>query len=380
MPLVVLVVIGVTSGGLRRAPTMWKDLRRPVAVWRMPFTNGIAISLNRLERERRIGALLPGLQVRGVLLDRARRDWVLFGERDDDRRPLPVDAITVALRALRLEIELPGIDIRPAAAAEGDQVVTYFGGAAQSIVGAWFFRFDYWMKLASLGREEVPISDFPVYIRRAREALDRDVASCTATGPFEQRRRNRYWLCGGGLSGIDDDDTFTFEGTTLRVLAESGPDRTSDVGRPASPCISRGANDPFAQEFADALTRHLWELSSTLPIHEIETFTRVLAGLRWLLEHDPYRDLRPWLSATIEPFETPLSARGLSESETRAHMVGHVRHVHSLRLSGGVAIDPDVEPARSGDRTLRRLRQTILAMRPPGMPTTWSFTFDPNRT
>lgn len=279
--LLLLGALGLVNDGWQTMCRLWQELRRPVAVYRRSISNGLAISLNGLERQPEIGGRLPGLDLRGVLLDRSENDWVLFGEADPQRPGLPLDALKIALRAIRLHLEAPGVDIRPRRSAGGEhqavQEVRYFGDVGGTVVGTWFFRFDYWMKRMSLGQEPASVSGIPVYWNRAVAGLEHEVRTCTMTGPAAWVRRNRYWLCAGDFVAIEGDDTLVFENTPLRVLAEdlaAGETATGAV----SPCASRGTDDVLATEFAHWLTAHLAELAQVVPAAEIEEFARLLAA------------------------------------------------------------------------------------------------------
>lgn len=111
--LLVLAALGLVHDGWHAVHRLWHELHRPGAVYRRPLNSGLAISLNGLERQQKRDALLPGFDLRGVLLDRLSNDWVLFGEAAAERPRLPLDAVAIVLRVLRLHLETPGIDIRP---------------------------------------------------------------------------------------------------------------------------------------------------------------------------------------------------------------------------------------------------------------------------
>ena len=386
--LFVLAVLGLLSDGWHAAHRMWHELRRPVAVYRRPINHGLALSLNALERQQKRGELLPGFDFRGVLLDRTQNDWVLFGEAAAGRPGLPLDTVAIALRAIRLHLEAPGIDIRPQHRAEGEpqtvQSVRYFGGLADTVVGKWFFQFDHWMKRASLGYEPAPVPGLPVYWDRMVEAFEREVAARRVTDPSHWTRHTRYWLCIGDFTAIEGDDTLTFERALLRVLAErvAAEDKTAD--RPASPCTSRGTDDPFAVEFATWLTAHLAEVAHVVPVSEIEDFARLLAGLTWLVEQDPYRHVQPWLRASLSPVDTPTTVPTLMRQAVGEHTVRQNGFLlvspYRLELSGGVLITPTLTRARVGDNSLFLLHRAVLTARPTGKPAVWHFTFRPPST
>ncbi|MCI0400475.1 MAG: hypothetical protein L0Z68_04125 [Gammaproteobacteria bacterium] len=384
--LVSLAAIGLIHDGWETAFQLWQEYRRPVAFYRHGIDNGLAISLNGLEQGRQeIGSRLPGLHLRGVLFDRKHNDWVLFGEADPKRPGIPLDAMTIAARATRLYLEAPGVDIRPRRRGEGEQQavqeISYFGGTAQTIVGAWFFQFDYWMKRTSLGKEAALIPGIPVYWRRAVEALEQEIKVCDGTRQGEWTHHNRYWLCASDFKAIEGDDTLTFESTPLQVFTEELETARGTTASPALPCASRGSDDPVAAEFASWLTEHLAELARVVPVSEIEDFARLLAGLAWLVEQDPYRDLGPWLNATVVTTETPMSVPSLAMRAMRQHTLTlrgtYAVHRHSIELSGGVLVSPSLAPARVGDNSLLFLHHAVLTARPVGRAVLWGFTFSP---
>lgn len=355
------------------------------AVFSFNISDGVAISLNSLQGDReKMGGRLPGLKLRGVLFDRKKNDWVLFGDAAPERPGLPADALAIALRAVHTHLDAPGIDIRPRANEEGGhsavQQIEYTGGVAGSVTGHWFYSFDYWMKRVSLAQEAVPLPDVPVYWQRAITELEREVAECTASTQSQASRHNRWWLCAGGFKATEGDDTLTFEATPLQVLAEGvSPTDKAVADRPSSPCATRGTNDPLAAEYAKWLTEHLDEVSRFVPVVEIEEFSKLLAGFAWLAEMDPYRDLSPWLNKLIVPIETPDTVPTIALQAEREHIVtrGDIRyrHIHQIQMSGGVLVVPTLARTQVTDDSLLRLQHAVLDARPPSNPPNWQFTF-----
>ncbi len=174
--LIVLAVAGVICDGWHAGADWWLRLRKPSAIYRQGFRNGIAVSLNSLEKDHRPGRTLPGFDIRGVLIDRPNCDWIIFGEADPHRPRVPVAALAVAIRALHGSIEPPGIDIRAASPGSPTQKVKYFGGVENTVVGVWFFTFDSWMKRVSMGRERPPVPGMISYWDLAVEDFSHKVA------------------------------------------------------------------------------------------------------------------------------------------------------------------------------------------------------------
>jgi hypothetical protein len=381
--LLLIAGLGLTNDAWQSMHRVWQEFRRPVAVYRRNIRNGVAISLNDLEQRIRVGDQLPAFDLRGVMLDRSRNDWILFGEENPARPPIPMDALAIAVQAIRLHLEAPGIDIRPDQNGHHDhgtsQQVQYFGGVAGTVVGMWFFRFDYWMKRTSLGQESVQIPGMTAYWHRSVEALEGEIKTCDGTRDGQWIRSNRYWLCADEFEAIEGNNTLAFQRTPLRVLAESLSGRGGSAPAGKSPCTSRGTDDPLATEFANQLTKHLADLTRIVPVFEIEDFAKLMAGFMWLTEQDPYRDLRPWLNAALVPVETPTEASTLSMQATREHSVMKLGtssiHQHRLELSGGVLVAPSLSRARAGDNSLWLLQQAVFAARPAGNPVAWNFAF-----
>lgn len=381
--LAVLAVGGVAVEAWQWMRACWSEWSRPSMAYVKRDPSGVAISLNGLERGEFTERRLPGFESRGVLFDRENRDWVMFGDAAPDRPGFPIEALSVAVRAMQLHLEAPGVDIRPAPDAKGRtaslQRVQFMGGTEETIVGLWFFSFDLWMKRASLGEERIPIDGIPVYWHRSVDAFERDLERCTAAEPHESSSWNRYWLCADDFVAIEDGDVLTFEQTPLLVLAEGIPEPSAAVRTAASPCSSRGAANPSAEEFARGLTAHLDELADLVPVREIEDFARLMAGLLWLSEQDPYRDLRPWLEAEIARETTPEFVPTLSKTVVREHRLplGSTRvvHRHRLDVSGGVVVAPVLRRLRPADDALGRLRAAILAARPADTAPLWRFSF-----
>lgn len=347
------------------------------------INHGLAVSLNALQANREsMGGKLPGMRIRGVMFDRSHNDWVVFGDADPQRPGLPVDAVAIALRAIR-DLDAPGIDIRPRAEVAGKpspvQQVQYFGPIQRTVVARWFFAFDDWMKLVSLAKQSVPVAGVPIYWQRAVEELEREVQGCDLAAQGERTRSNRWWLCACSFKAVESDDTLTFEETPLRVLAED-MSATNTAARPASPCDSRGTDDRLAADYANWLTAHLDDLRHVAPVSEIEGFAQLMAGFAWLMQVDPYRDLTPWLNGPLPIVETPRSVPTVTLQAERQHFVerGGQRylHTHRIEVSGGVVIVPALTAAKVTDDSLQRLRSTVLAARPAHLPVKWPFTFN----
>jgi hypothetical protein len=326
------------------------------------------------------------MRVLGALWDRSADDWVLFGQSDELSPALPFDVIAVAVRSIRLHLEAPGIDIRPGGGGDPhvptkEQAVQYFGGVENTIVGRWFFDFDTWLKRAATFGDpgDLP-AEMPVYWSRAVQELEREVVECQLAGPVERVRSNRLWLCAGEISGIESENTLTFDRVGLNVLAES-VSRPKVTSRRASPCTSTGTDDEIATQIAAWLTDHLGELDQRLPLAEIDAFARMTAAVSWLAERDPYRDLRPWLEGTVAPADTPRHFETSVLATERSHLVagpqGMVRHEHRLELSGGVEVYPHFSLARASDDSLFRLRRAVLSARPGTRTAVWPFKFKP---
>jgi hypothetical protein len=386
IPVVLLTafaVAGLVAEACRAGHLAWKDAHRPARVYRRGIEQGWAVSLNAIEK-RGITGRLPRVELRGAVLDRERHDWILFGEATERQPELPVETLAVAFRTILRELESPGIDIRPAenpgGGTTGHQDVQYFGGVANTIVGSWFFDFDYWMKRASLGVDSSAPAGLPVYWHRTVQALEHSVASCTSGGAFEQRRSNRYWLCASDFAAVEGSDTIAFETTPFRVLAESTDRERLTEPEKTQPCMSRGTGDALAAEFAQWLTDHLNQLDRAVPVAQITEWSRLLASIAWLAKQDPYRDLKPWLEAPLTWADTPSTVQTLAVGAERAHHIrtlqGLLVHTHRVDLSGGVLIRPSVSLARAADDSLFLLRQAILRSRSAGAGQ-WRFTFTP---
>ena len=336
--------------------------------------DGMAVSLNILQKGLLNRGQLPGMLILGICWDRFAGDWVLFGEPAPSRPGLPVDALIVAFHAARAELDAPGVDIRAAStnANEGSQKVSYYGGVESSVVGRWFFDFDHWMKRKSLGEADAGFPEIPSYWEQA--SLEWAADSPNQRNSSMTERRNRFWLQTGEFTAIEAGDVLTFQSAPLKVCqeAQSEARRGGD-----SPTI----RDGLAQAFADRLTANLGRLSPTLPVAQIEDFARVIAGITWLALRDAHRDLGPWLVARPASVATPRTVPTLArhaelwaEINTQA---GLGRQELSLTLSGGVLIRPSLTCFRSEDNELLRLETAILAARPRRPVLTWNFNYQP---
>jgi hypothetical protein len=282
----------------------------------------------------------------------------------------------LAMRTLRSGMDAPGIDIRPTESDQQRQQVSYFGGVANTVVGRWFFDFDYWMKQASLDQDPQPVSGLPVYWKRAVAQLEQSVQSPTSSDEHAWTRGNRFWLCAGEFQGVESEDDLAFLSTPMLVLAEK-LEKSVWVGSGESPCASKGTDDPLAVEFSGWLTRHLDELSARLPVREIATFAKLMAAFAWLAEQDPQHDLTPWLHAPSQTIKTPDNVGTLAMETTRSHVVavagGTIRHEHKLLLSGGVIVSPRLARVKAEGDTMEILERTIVRSRPVTGAPYWYF-------
>lgn len=363
----------------------WSQTLQPKILYGRAIDRGIAISLTALESRLGQQQYLPGLDIQGFVWDQHRGDWIIFGNSDSSQPSLPVSAIIVAVHALRYEVESPGIDIRPAPYGDDAnlQAVSYFGGVEGTIVGQWFFDFDYWMKRASLGDTAIPISSVTSYWQQSVQQLDIDAASLGAYQIGQSVRRSRFWLCAENFEAIEDSGVLAFKTARLHVLDEEVA--TANQLIIGNRSIKDGIeDDPLARRFAGNLTKHLDQLDGVTPVRQIQGFAKLMAGLAWLAEVDPYHDLRPWLNASAEQVRTPTSVQTLCRTASRANRVdfGSRSMIRQLRLevSGGVLMQPSVTRFRSVNNELAMLHDVILAMRPPGQPLYWKFNFIPARS
>lgn len=381
--LFVLGALGLVKEGWEAAASRWGEFRRPKAIFTNAFPNGMAISLNGLEQAGATGLRFPGLRIRGVLWDQGHHDWVIFGDAAPDRLSLSVDAVAIALRAVRQELEAPGVDIRPNASptigGEVSQKVTYFGGVSNTVVGDWFFRFDYWMKRKSLGLAEETISGIPGYWDNAVSALEQEVEICNAVGSQPRRCYNRYWLQAGDFRAVESDDVLAFDQTAMLVDVESRREAIETTSIQSAATARTNSVDPLAARFARQLTDKLDAIGGVTPILQIEDFAVLMAGFTWLSSVDSYRDLRPWLNRPLAHTETPHSVSNLVMRAVREHPMRHATglHQHVMELSGGVVIHPRLIRFRVADQSLAKLRDAILKARPDGKLTFWEFSFKP---
>ena len=351
-----LIVLGLITGSCQSVRQAAKQVR---------ISNGIAVLLNSLEKSRE--QLLPHMVIRGITIDRARNHWVIFGDYDPKQKRIPVEAVKVAVQAVRRYLDAPGVDIRPASPRAKEQVVTYFGGVGSTEVGLWFYIFDYWMKKAALGETPI-VPQVPVYFQRVVHNIEqqRDAALTRSA------QGNRFWLCAGEFTAKEEKDTLTFEQTPLHVFAE----RLKNPGEKgkASPCATEGTEDRFAAEFAKSLTENLSNVEHLVPIAQIRSFARLLAAITWASQRDPYRDLTPWLTP-IAAVETPSTVPTLSKHYKNVQR--HDRYIREIRLemSGGVTLAPRLLKQR-GYELLMRLQRAVLGARPQLEKEVWPFTFN----
>ncbi len=374
--LLALLALGMLGEAWRFARDTLHSVQRGKVMVKLGMRHGVAISLNRYAKMLGRDVQLPGDAIKGALCDRAGDDWILFGESDPHRTGLPLDAVALAARTLRAGLDSPGIDIRPVSGQPQNQQVTYFGGVSHTIVGEWFFDFDYWMKQASLDRDPRPVPGLPVYWQRAVAELDQSVQKCTSTGQSATAHGNRFWLCAGEFEAVESSDALVYQRTPMLVLAEK-LEKSVWAGSGESPCASKGTDDPLAAEFSTWLTRHLDELQSRLPVNEITSFAQLVSLFSWLAEQDPQHDIEAWVRASPTDRPTPANVATLAMETTRTHLIpvagGAVQHEHKLLLSGGVMIAPRLSRVKAAGDVVETLESAIVHSRPAAGAPYWFF-------
>jgi hypothetical protein len=368
----VLAVVSLVSDqlGLHNQPSL--VVSHHTSRFRKSIPAGVAISLNSLQKHAPKSGVLPGMSLMGVCWDRFGGDWVLFGETAPNRPGFPLDALILAFHATRAELDAPGVDIRAASTNTGEvlQKVSYYGGVESSVVGRWFFDFDYWMKRKSLGNDDAGFPEIPSYWEQASAEWAAETANQRDSSTTE--RHNRFWLQTEEFTAIEDGDVLTFQSAPLKVCQEAHSGSGGITTGPAD-------NDPLAQAFADRLTTNLVRLSPTLPIDQIEDFARIIAGITWLAARDPHRDLGAWLSARPALVATRQSVPTLGRHAERTNEIGtpNGRTIQELSftLSGGVLIRPRLTCFGSEDDELLRLETAILRARPLHPVLSWNFNY-----
>jgi len=369
-----LGMAGTVVEGIRQAACICGESFRPKAGWKDAVDCGLAVSLNALERQGATGGRLPPMNIRGVVFDWQNRDWIIWGDNASAREGLPFDALCLAVRAATTELEFPGVDIRPADKSQtGDlpsQKVTYFGGVESTVVGQWFFRFDYWMKSAALGHAPIPVVGISPYWERV--AHDANVQAWSSSEKSRLLNRCRFWLKNGEFVGIEDESVMVFKDTPLQVCAE----RLDNVS------LASGNGDTVEDGFARDLTANLRQMEIAAPVREIEEFAKLLAGVAWLAKVDPYRKLSYWQATPVQPVVTEERVTTLRK-EARLPLLADAdsgsRRLFALELSGGVTITPAMVLRKAADHTLRNLGEAILRARPTREAVSWSFSFYPTK-
>jgi len=367
-----LLAIGLFMDSFRGAARICGEFSRPKEPWKEAVEHGLAVSMNALERENGEVGNLPLMDIRGAVFDWRNRDWIIWGDKSTNiSKGLPLDALRLSIRAATQELEPPGVDIRPSkgsASETSEQRVTYFGGVESTVVGQWFFDFDYWMKSAALGQSAIPAQGILSYSERLER--ETDVVFSEYLGQSEPLSRCRFWLKNGTFVAVEDDSALVFKSTPMLVCAER-------MDNPGPAQVKGGVAEI---RFAEDLTTNLHRLQAVAPVLEIEEFAKLLSAVSWLVKIDPYRDLSAWRNSATKPVDTKSHVATLRKNLRipLPDQADGVRKVCAVELSGGVEIGSRTDFRKAADTTLRELGDAILLARPSQKEPVWSFSFFPS--
>lgn len=255
----------------------WLGTAPPVIFGKAPGERNVALSLRELQERLQKSELdpessLPFQELDGVFLD--HRDIVLLG-RGPGRFPVSADDVVLALRAMWLTDEPPGVSIDPRPdpdlpyGIEPWQDVVYFGGIEGTRAGLYAFSSDYWMKRLATGDVSVPLPGFKRYIDLALE-----------DGALRDLPANRSWFYPKATEIVVSEarDLMLFESHGIEVLTETehslfDRERTFDLFL---------GQDEYAEKFARSFTERYDELAIFHPdLARLKSFFALCEVFRW---------------------------------------------------------------------------------------------------
>jgi hypothetical protein len=242
-----------------------------------PDAGAWALSVRQLQERLAAGQLdpetpLPLRVIDGVFFS-PDRDIVLVG-RAEGLVPIVADDIILALRAMWLTDEPPGVSIDPqrdpgALGGIGPyQTVVYFGGIENTRAGLYAYSSDYWMKRLAAGTVSAPVPGFKRY------------SDLIADADHREEGANRFWFYPAKAEAtIDPGGTLmVFDRHGVEVLTET-EFAVFDAVRARPELVRR---DPLAERFARAFTEHYDELSAAQPdLGRLKNFFALCEVFRW---------------------------------------------------------------------------------------------------
>jgi len=333
----------------------------------------VAVSLGRLQEGLESGEIrpetpLPLTRFVGVFLDEDAPDIVLLGREEPPASgvvPILVDDVVVAMQAIWLSDEVPGMTIDPVIEGTDRSVgpfqrVVYFGKLQDTRAGLYAFRCDYWMKRLGSGAIPSPIPNLQRYVDLLAEAgIRRKSGSRFWFQPAVPELRvspagNLMVLDGAGVELLTERDRSQFKKERTRHLY---------VGR-----------DPVARRFALSVTRRYDELAAVNPdLTRLRSFFSLAQLFRWVERAGLVLGL-----ARFERWEyllheyVPIPTHCPTRAPTVTGVV--VRGRMMIELTGGVSLETrlPVEPPVDATGRLARLASRLVRQRPGGSAPFWT--------
>jgi len=340
---------------------MWGASPLPSQV--QPGELHVALSLRELQEHLRSGTLdpesaLPLQNLEGVFLE--ARDIVLLGK-GPGRIPISADDIVLALRAMWLSDEPPGVSIDPrpdpqAPSGMGPwQDVVYFGGIEGTRAGLYAFTSDYWMKRLAAGDISVPLPGFKRYVDLALQGA-----------PSWRPAANRFWFYPAASEIVVSrrGDLMLFERHGIEVLTEV---EHSSFNQQKTFDLFLG-QDHHAEEFAHSFTERYDELAHYhQDLARLKSFFALCEIFRWCeVVGLPTGRIRwdDWLYLlhAYQPVPTH------STPQVRTVETFHWRGSIGVVLVGGVSAEIRLPKRPTVDSTgrLSRLADELRQRRPDG--------------
>ncbi len=318
----------------------------------------VAFSMNeaqrRLEAGQRDAAVetLGGItQVAGMVRDAEGGDLIVVGVRDPGNKPLALDDLVVAIRALHVHKAAPlvSIDKTSDSTRSKKQVVRLEGGIENTQFGADLLAADVVLKKLALGRLPTEVWGFKSYfdLSAQREAEEEDDT------------RTRFWFYPPRENVLAVRDGVM---AIQRVRAEVKTQLLA-VGKDA-----RQKRDVAAEQFAAGLNQHYSDLAAAYPeVGRIKPLFELVALSQGLATLPQAPDLSFWLKRyKVRRVSTPSSYPLLERSE-EIHASGGRRR---LVIDGGIRLKALALRLKDGDVTA--MRELVLQSRSSARALSWT--------
>jgi len=307
------------------------------------------------EQETDVAKLADINKVEGFVYEAATGDLILVGQHEEDRAPLNLDDLVVALRARFRYNEWPLVSIDPTPDTEKTQMqhVRFEGGIDETAFGQALFDADYRLKQIGMGLEGPGIGDLLTYWDRS----EKEVESGTVTGQREVN--SRFWFYPINPHVVVREGVCVVRGLKVGVFTEVLAAKID--GKPVEDLKS------FKLEKADAFATDVSErfddlCGAQLSFNRLRGLQELVAVSKALEEMEERPDLSWWLEKyPLVKVETSKEVKVLQRRHERGW----------FEVSGGVHLTALAMRLKAGD--VRALRNAVLEIRPSVNALSWTF-------